>query len=182
MTHGLSDPDVGALAGLSRELQGDYKTDVDPWTGSPFAWIKSQQSRRRGKIGEQLVSGLLALRDFDVVRSPDSEADRVINGMRVEIKFSTLWDSKIYKFQQVRDQNYVVMFCLGVSPFNAHAWAVPKVALLEHAIGHLGQHGGAGGRDTAWLSFPPDNPYPWISPYGGRLRDAIQVLRRLVNA
>jgi hypothetical protein len=44
----------------------------------------------------------------------------LINGHRVEIKFSTLWQEGIYNFQQIRDQNYEYAVCLGISPFEAH--------------------------------------------------------------
>ena len=44
-----------------------------PWEGSPFAWIKTRPSRQVGTIGEKLVAGGTSLKDFDVVKSPDSE-------------------------------------------------------------------------------------------------------------
>jgi len=111
-----------------------------------------------------------------VTRSPDSEADRIINGHRAEIKFSTLGESGIFKFQQLRDQNYEFAICLGLCPFDARCWVIPKKELLRHVIGHTGQHGGASGTDTAWMSFGPDEPYDWLTPYGGKLRDALRVL------
>ncbi len=89
--------------------------------------------------------------------SPNSDADRVIHGYRVEVKFSTMWANDGYKFQQVRDQAYDQLFCLGVTPLDAHAWLVPKAVLFEHVIGHR-QHTGAGAADTAWLGFQSDNP------------------------
>ena len=44
----------------------------------------------------------------------------------MEIKFSTLWKSGVYKFQQIRDQEYDAMVLLGISPFSAACWIVPK--------------------------------------------------------
>lgn len=174
----ITDPDVQALVTIAAFLAVDYHEDADIWIGSPFAWIRSMQSRRRGKIGEQLVAGFLSAKDCDVAISPDSEADRLINGHRAEIKLSTLWTSGIFKFQQIRDQNYEFAICLGLCPFDARCWVVPKDLLRQHVIGHLGQHGGAGGTDTAWMSFPPDEPYPWLAPFGGKLRDAVRFLHQ----
>ena len=57
---------------------------------------------------------------FDVAKSPDSQADRIIAGARAEIKTSTLWKNGVYMFQQLRDQNYAFVICLGISPLNAH--------------------------------------------------------------
>lgn len=178
---GIDDPEVQLLASIAGALQGDYVTGgADPWLGSPFEWIKkTPSSRRRGKIGEQLVAGWSAAKGLDVIASPDSQADRIIHGYRIEVKFSTMWETGIYKFQQVRDQNYDYAFCLGVAPFDAHAWLLPKSLLLDHVIGHLGQHTGAAASDTAWFGFPPGEPLVWLSGHGGRLGDVWTTLSKL---
>ena len=168
----ISDPEVQALASIAATLESDYQAPTDdPWIGSPFKWIKAQPSRTVGAIGEALVAGWCAAKGFDVVRSTNSQADRIIEGHRIEIKFSTLWKSGGYKFQQIRDQEYDFCFCLGVSPFDAHAWLIPKEILLEYVIGHMGQHTGAAGSDTAWLGFDVGNEYDWMKPFGSRLGD-----------
>ena len=176
------EPDVQILAGVAAMIQSEYaEPDDDPWAGSPFAWIRQRPSRQRGAIGERLVAGWCAAKNLDVVRTGDSEADRVIEGRRVEIKFSTLWQSGVYKFQQVRDQDYELLFCLGISPFDAHAWLLPKPVLLDHVIGHTGQHTGAAGTDTAWINVVVGSPPSWMMGYGDRLADVwrgFQALRR----
>ena len=88
----IRDPEVQLLAALSEGLKSEYQIEEDlSWLQSPFGWIKSQTSRRKGAIGEKLVAGWCAARDINVLRSPDAEADRVLEGFRTEIKFSTLW-------------------------------------------------------------------------------------------
>lgn len=178
---GIEDPEVQLLASIAGALQGDYVTGgTDPWLGSPFEWIKkTPSSRRRGKIGEQLVAGWSAAKGLDVIASPDSQADRIIHGYRIEVKFSTMWETGEYTFQQVRDQNYDFAFCLGVAPFNAHAWLLPKSLLLDHVIGHLGQHTGAGAGDTAWFKFRPERPLGWLCGHGGGLAEVWSTLKAL---
>ena len=129
----ITDPDVQALAAISAALKADYVREgaLDPWDGSPFAWIKTRPSRQVGKIGEQLVAGWCAAKGFDVTATGDSEADRVIGGCRMEIKFSTLWESGSYTFQQIREQRYEHLICLGISPFNAHCWVLSKGSSCE---------------------------------------------------
>jgi len=174
----IDDPEVQALAAIAATIEPDYARDADdPWNGSPFQWILSLPSRSRGAVGEALVAGWCAAKGFDVVRSPDSQADRVIAGKRVEVKFSTLWKSGVFKFQQIRDQNYDYCFCLGLSPFDAQAWLLPKDILHQYVIGHMGQHTGAGGQDTAWLGFQATSPYAWMAPYGDRLADVRSLLQ-----
>ena len=173
----ISDPEVQLLAGLATTLEPDYVQDTGAWEGSPFKWIKtSLPSRTVGAVGEALVAGWAAAKGFDVTKTGDSEADRIINGHRVEIKFSTLWANGGYKFQQIRDQRYDYCFCLGVSPFDAQAWLIPKAVLHEHVIGHMGQHSGASAQDTAWLGFRVGEPYDWMSSHGGRLADVARLL------
>lgn len=174
----IADPDVQALAAIAGTIQGEYAKPLDdPWRGSPFEWILSLPSRSKGAVGEMLVAGWCAAKGLDVIRSPDSQADRVIEGHRIEIKFSTLWKTGVYKFQQIRDQDYDYCFCLGVSPFDAQAWLLSKATLYEHVIGHLGQHTGQGGTETAWLSVEAASPLEWLGPSGGRLSEVFDLLR-----
>ena len=137
---------------------------ADPWSASPFEWIRARPSRQVGKIGEQLVAGWSTAKGFDAIRSPDAEADRVIAGKRVEVKFSTLWKSG---FQQFRDQRYAFAICLGLAPFDAWCWAISKDLLCRHVIGRTPQHRGAEGTDTFWLSVDPDEPPEWLRACGG---------------
>lgn len=173
----ITDPDVKLLAAVSASLRPEYvKAGVpDPWSGSPFEWIKTRPSRQVGKIAEQLVAGWSAARNLNVMRSPDSEADRIIEGVRVEIKASTLWASGSYRFQQIRGQDYEVLALFGLSPFDAHLWIVDKALAWKNTPG---QHTGAGGRDTHWIEIRPGAAAPWI-PGTGRLVDAYQRFRAL---
>ena len=104
-----------------------------------------------------------------------------IQGYRIEVEFSTQWESGVYKFQQIRDQDYAFLICLGLSPTNAHCWIIPKEVLYDHVIDHKPQHRGKEGKDTYWLTVVPDRPDDWLEPYGGTLAYASQVLMRLIG-
>jgi hypothetical protein len=177
-------PEARILAGISQALEAEYLSENNEWEGSPFAWIKTRPSRQIGAIGEKLVAGWLAARGFNVARSPDSDADRIVEGKRVEIKFSTLWENGGYKFQQLRDQNYDFALCLGVSPFMAHGWVIPKPDIMrlwkvERLI--KSQHGGQGGADTAWIPVNLDAWPRWLGQYGGDLTTAIALIGKITG-
>ncbi len=175
----ITDPDVKLLVNLAETIKKDYIDEDNAWKDSPFEWIKSKSSRQIGKIGEQLISDWCKAKGFDVARPHDSEADRIISGWRFEIKFSTLWKQGVFKFQQIRDQNYDFLICLGLEPFNAKCWLIPKKTLYEHVIGHTPQHKGQAGTDTYWLSFPADSPPKWLNECGGTLHAVYNLLKSI---
>ena len=165
--------EFAVLSQISAELSAEHLSGEDDlWVGSPFAWIRREPSRTRGKIGEELVERWVTSRGAKVERSDDSDADRLINGRPVEVKMSTLWESGIYKFQQIRDQSYEYLIALGISPHEAHCWVLGKDLLEQHVIGKLGQHTGDEGDETAWISFEPQQPLPWMEGTGGSLEAA----------
>jgi hypothetical protein len=61
MTNCIEDPKVLLLATIAGTLKGDYIREgyPDPWAGSPLTWIRCTKSRQVGKIGEQLVAGMV---------------------------------------------------------------------------------------------------------------------------
>jgi len=113
--HTIKDPEVLMLATIAASLKDDYVKEGmdDPWAGSPFAWIRTRPSRQVGKIGEQPVVGWCAVKGLDVTRNPDSEADRVIAGRRVEITFSTPCIGGMCKFRD--DQRTELKLALLIS-------------------------------------------------------------------
>ena len=179
----IANKEVDLLASKSTELRDKYaKEDPGIWEGSPFEWITFRPSRQKGAIGEKLVSGYFSSKGFTVEASPDSEADRVIDGRRAEIKISMLWKDGKYVFQQLRKQNYDFAICLGISPSDAHCWVLPKEVILEKwKAGEIKpQHGGKGGSDTAWLTVDPEDVQPWLDDWGGSLSDAVGALSRII--
>lgn len=174
--------DVQLLAKLASKIEAEYAGDELSWRNSTFAWIWACPSRQRGQIGEQLVAGWCAAHGLKVEPPPDRDCDRVISGLRAEIKFSTWWAQGGYTFQQFRDQNYDIAICLGLSPFDAHACVTPKYDLKKHVIGHTPQHTGARGKDTFWIQgLDPKKPPQWIVPWGGTLERALSVLKTLAG-
>jgi hypothetical protein len=177
--------DVRWFSDFATSLETEYVSEKEKrtWEGSPFYWIKGRPSRQIGAIGERLVEGWAQSRGFEVKRPTSSDHDRLIDGLKVEIKFSTLWtDNEIYKFQQLRDQDYEYCFLLGVSPFDVQAWFVPKSELAEDRPPALvPQHGGAAGRDTKWLSFEAASPPAWLAPFGGRLAQVAELIEQASN-
>ncbi len=179
MSQNSTDSEFDLLASAANFIRGEFQKDSSPWAGSAFEWVLSLPSASKGKLGKRLVYQWCALKGLSVDGSSDSDADMLINGHKVEVKFSTLWETGIYKFQQIRDQNYEYCICLGISPFEAHCWVASKTLLKKNVIGHMGQHTGSAGQETAWFSVNPSNPPAWLAPFGGTLARAYLVLKGL---
>lgn len=171
--------DFDLLGYAASYIRPEFEKKSSAWEGSPFEWVLRLPSGSKGKLGKRLVYQWCALKGLSIDSSPDSQADMMINGHRVEVKFSTLWEANIYKFQQIRDQNYEYAVCLGISPFEAHCWVISKKILKRHVIGHMGQHTGSAGQDTAWFAVSPQSPPDWLLPFGGTLDQAYKVLKSL---
>jgi hypothetical protein len=174
------DADLAVFAEVSVEVQQEYAgATADPWKASPFAWIKGRASRQRGAIGERLVKAWAKRSGFSVTPASDTGHDCRLDGVPVEVKFSTLWETGHFVFQQIRDQSYDVVALLGLAPQSVHLWMVPKAELWERAPG---QHTGAAGVDTKWLRFPADDPPSWLQRYGGPLIEAQRALEEARDA
>jgi len=62
----------------------------DPWKGTPFEGYVFISPKQKGEFGERFVSKFMTLAGYNVERAKTSTAghDRVIDGIRTEIKFS----------------------------------------------------------------------------------------------
>ena len=169
------DPEVQLFVQCSDALQEDYPAKKTIWKGSPFEWIQRKPSSTKGAIGKKLISNYLTRKGFDVYHSPGSEADRVIADKRVAIKTSCLWKSGKYRFQQIRDQDYDFVMCLGISPSDVHCWVFPKQLMIEKwDSGEISsQHLGEKGRETSWFPINPRALPEWIAEQGGSLTEAV---------
>ena len=186
MSHFSEDIETKIFANISLQLMKKYsEADDGKWTDSPFFWLTTRPSRQKGSIAEQLISEYLLKQGFLVENSVGSDSDRLVNGVPIEIKMSTLWKGGDFRFQQIRDQKYDILFLLGIQPFQIDAWALPKhVAMHQWQNGGNGistQHGGKRGADTAWICFQAGEPPDWLAHWGGNLASSTSALRRIIT-
>jgi hypothetical protein len=164
------------LAAYSNQLNIEYSTDelTDEdiaWLGSPFAWIREHASGTKGSIGRGLAAAIFESIAPPVVRT--GLALRV-NGAQIRVKFSMAWNLQSFRFQQVRDDPFEYIFCLGLRPDVAYGWLIPRPELIVDGVWQerdnlTGQHGGIVGTDTHWFEVDPANPPEWLVHYGGTL-------------
>jgi len=165
--------DFDYLVSLARYYRSEYEGESDLWEGSPFGWMVELPPPTKGSLGKKMLAKWCQVKGLAVQDTPEKGADIRINGYRFAIKFSFLWTGGVYKFQQIRDQDYDYVLCLGLSPSSAHCWVIPKDYVLIHSVS---QHGGLHGSDTNWFSVDPDNPDDWLKSCGGTLESVYKIL------
>lgn len=161
----------GALAAAARVEQQFANAPRLDWVGSPFEWLLELPSRTRGAAGEELLAQWLTEGGAVVERPKNSDFDRLVNGRRVEVKMSTLWRSGMFRFQQLRDQDYDDVALLGIAPFEVYLWWLPKAVAWGAS---LPQHTGSTGADTRWLEVSPEAPPAALRCRGGLLAETVE--------
>jgi site-specific DNA-methyltransferase (adenine-specific) len=166
-------PDFEMLAATASYLKERLQEKSDLWKGSPFEWVLQIPARQKGALGGRLVASWCASKGLPTDRSKGSSENLIINGNKLAIKFSTLWENGKYNFQQIRKDNSDYVLCFGISPTEAHCWILERDYAISHA---KPQH-----KSEYWISFKPTNPPEWLRSSGGGLDQAYQVLRNLKN-
>jgi len=173
------------LTAYSTALEADYlEPELSPedaaWEGSPFNWIRDNPSGTKGAIGRDLVASILGEISPPVIREGTALE---VGGHRIRVKFSMAWEqSASFRFQQIRDEDYEYIFCLGLYPNAAFAWFIPKSEFYVDGVaqerdGVTAQHGGVTGTDTRWFEVnPASSILPWLEDYGGTLAQAETVV------
>lgn len=151
---------------------------LKPWEGSSLKPLLMLPSSTRGKIAKEVVAGWLSDAGHDVRRSGSTESDRLVDGHKVVIKSSTLWDDGTFRFQQFRDQDYEVGICIGIAPADVYVWVAPKETILAETGG---QHTGQNASETKWLRVDPKAPPAWLKEFGGALEIAAEALDDLLD-
>ena len=170
------------LSDHARSLSPDYTDEEaqESWEGSPFAWIRTLAPRTKGAIGLRLSETIIS----DAGVSASRAGGRLMVGEhRIVTRFSMEWTAGGFKFEQLKDNNYDFVFCLGVRPTAAFAWLIPKSEILvdgtlQERDNLGGQHRGAAATDTFWLGFNPEAIPEWLQNFGGTISKAEAVIRR----
>jgi hypothetical protein len=165
-----------ALSAFSTVLSTEYVDDLPTaedlaWEDSPFNWIRQEAPGTKGKIGRALASSILEGLGIAIGSAGTS---LTANGTDIRVKLSLEWGAGAFKFQQIRDEPFEYVFCLGLYPEGAYGWLIPRESLIVDGVwqerdGLTPQHGGMAGTDTYWLSVDPASPPAWLSTYGGTL-------------
>jgi hypothetical protein len=169
---------VDSFKTIAYNKHHDQRSKPTIWDQSTYFWVKNNPPQQTALVAK--ASLLDWLRQFGI--SCEQSGWLVESDLgKLCIKFSTIWHSGVYKFQQIRDEDYDYLVCLGISPHQAHLWFVPKTEVDNRIIGIAGQHRGSSANDTFWLSIDPTYAHAWLNNYGGTIGQAETMLSGLAR-
>jgi len=106
----------------------------DPYRNSIFAIFKHMSSKRKGAAFEKIFKEYMNSLGATVEKPTSSEHDVIINGIKVEVKGSTLWgEGTHFRFQQIRSgQDYDVIVFVSVFPDRIEFHHADKRTVMEN--------------------------------------------------
>jgi hypothetical protein len=177
------DVDTCAVCAFSDVMTGLNEETVAAtraaWEKSPFKWMLNLGPKVKGALGEKAVERWLTKYGFDVQKPESMEHDRIVNGRKVEVKMSMMWEDGRLNFAQIRDQDYEVIVLVGYEPQKASMWVLPKSVAIELSDP---QHGGSDASgETRWFGFQPSDIPEIMKQYGGTPERALASARKLLR-
>jgi hypothetical protein len=146
------------------------KATRDPYLGSPFYKVRILSSRSKGahfeKITKEYFKNTL---DLFVTKPYSSDHDVIVEGLKVEVKGSTLWVDDLgepthFRWQQIRiHQDYDIMVFVAVYPDAIKFFYATKQDLIDNLDRYANnQHGGKSvDSGTMFIDGYPEN-FPWM--------------------
>ena len=141
--------------------------------GTDLNFVRSLSSSSFGAHGRRELLSFLFKHGFKL-----GEKERgvpyhaMINGKEIVIKISTIWKGgKSYVFQQIKEDGWDYLLCLGISPEYDHLWIMSSEGIDKIP----GQHTGAGAKETKWIHISPEEMKPDYLE-GGTLEEGLEAI------
>ena len=161
------------------KIETDYPQD-ESWDDSPYKWVLGKASATKGAIARELVKYWASMSGKVLENhGVDSQPFLISKGVVYQVKFSTMWNTGKYKFQQFRKGPYDHVILLGLEPHDMHIWVVPKHVVETHIVGSNGQHTGAGAAETDWIEVDPKAVPAWLEEWGGTLQASRRIFSQI---
>lgn len=152
---------------LNLTTQNQPNPSTDPWQTSPFKWIKTQPPVTRARTLKHLLIQWALKHNAPIHPTPKNKHSDYLHSPTntpIKIHTSTQWDSGEYRFQNIHPtpNHYLALF--GLTPTHPHLWLLPAHLAKPHL------------ENIKWLTLNPQTPPNWLTPYGGDLTTATNLL------
>jgi site-specific DNA-methyltransferase (adenine-specific) len=167
--------DFDFITSTARYFRSEIEEISDQWQDSPLGWMYKLAPGKKGSLAKKIITVWCASKGLDVQHTSVKDIDLFINGLRFVVKLSFLWENGAYKFQQIKDNGYDNLICLGISPFDAHCWVFERTYVIKNATP---QHKSSMSTDY-WIAINPNKTEEWANNFGGTLGQAYQILKNV---
>ena len=124
---------------------------------SPFKHIKAMGAKQKGKYYELISKDVLEKLGFSIKKPENTDHDSIVNGVKTEIKGSTLNKNKDgFSFMQIRpNQDYDQMLFSMFYPDDFVMMVMPKRKVVENIKNGTfkPQHGGKKGDGLTFIYY-----------------------------
>lgn len=137
----------------------------DPYIESKNQWFRALASGSKGTVGELLIGEYLESEGLKVFSPQEAKKNLLVNksippknfdiyilnlNLRCEVKTSSMWNgSNVFRFQQIRKQEYDIIIFQFIYPEHVERYYCPKEIVEEMImIPSKVQHGGKNSKNT----------------------------------
>lgn len=150
-----------------------------PYEKSNFRFIKNLSSKKKGAIFEKIFEEYMISNGHTIEKSKSSDHDRIVNGHKVEIKGSFLWENGKFRFQQIRvNQDYDYIVFLAIYPEFIEFYIASKETTKEflcvqdeNGFWPYNQHGGKKTKSGTFYIDCFPNEIHWMEVLTDQLND-----------
>ena len=152
----MSQEETNMIQLIDADLLVEEKLD-ERYVNSPFKHLKNIPAKQKGSRFEKIVSNVMTKLGYTIQKPENSDHDLIINGVKVEIKGSTLAKNKNhFSFLQIRpDQDYHLMMFAMFYPNELVLMEMEKEQIKKNVQSKTfkKQHGGKKGGDETYLYY-----------------------------
>lgn len=127
------------------------------YDNSPFKHIKAMGPKQKGKYYELFTENVLSQMGYGVTKPSNTDHDRIIDGVKTEIKGGTLnKGTEVFCFLQIRpDQDYEELVFTMCYPQKLVIMKMTKAQILAHIESNVfkKQHGGNKGNSRTYCYY-----------------------------
>lgn len=159
---------------ITNEVSSNYHRDPN-WDGATFEWLKKDtHSTGTSKAGTECLFQFLRNKGFTVQYAGGPKALLYVDGHSMIIRIATIGTSETFIFNQLRDDDAELVFCVGVSYEYVYMWVA---ANHEVQTSSPSQHA----EKVKWKQFAPGRAsHSVFNPNDGDIEKICDMLQKAI--
>jgi hypothetical protein len=161
-----------SAAAVADQFASRWAARTSLYDDSPFLDLAKLSSRTKGAEFERIFDWWATSQGHTCTKARTTNYDRLVDGQRIEIKGSMLWDNGTFRWQQIRTrQDYDILALMAFHPDRLELYGCTRATAHEHLArqdehGHWphNQHGGKTVDSGTFLLAGQPSDFAWLQP------------------